>query len=265
MKNIKMIVTDLDNTLLRNDKTVSEYTLRIIHACKERGIKFVPATARAIRRLKELQLFEILPYDALICLNGSQIFMNHEIIYHQGISKEEFAPVLLKILQNFSNQRISIEANDVMYVNHHIWEVDSKEKNYVITKDFSCLPDQLIDKIVIESKDKKDMKLIQSILPPYLYAHSVSDAPVYRILHQNVKKSLGIEHLCQLWQIHPDEVVCFGDDFNDLEMMEYCGCGIAMENAVAEVKERAKDITLSNEEDGVAWWLEKHLLSINEA
>ena len=55
------------------------------------------------------------------------------------------------------------------------------------------------------------------------------------------------------------EVVAFGDDYNDLEMLQEAGCGVAMANAVGEISASADQHTLSNEDDGVAWWLEKHL------
>ena len=60
-------------------------------------------------------------------------------------------------------------------------------------------------------------------------------------------------------QLSPDEIAVFGDDFNDIGMLRLCGRGIAMENAIAEVKQAADEICLSNEQDGVARWIAAQL------
>lgn len=60
--------------------------------------------------------------------------------------------------------------------------------------------------------------------------------------------------------ILPQEILAFGDDFNDIGMLKLCGKGIAMENAISQVKEVAGEITKTNNEDGVAWYVEKYIL-----
>ena len=60
--------------------------------------------------------------------------------------------------------------------------------------------------------------------------------------------------------ILPPEILAFGDDFNDIGMLKLCGKGIAMENAISQVKEVAGEITKTNNEDGVAWYVEKYIL-----
>ena len=60
--------------------------------------------------------------------------------------------------------------------------------------------------------------------------------------------------------ILPQEILAFGDDFNDIGMLKLCGKGIAMENAISQVKEVAGEITKTNNDDGVAWYVEKYIL-----
>ncbi|MBQ7433328.1 MAG: HAD hydrolase family protein [Lachnospiraceae bacterium] len=57
-----------------------------------------------------------------------------------------------------------------------------------------------------------------------------------------------------------EEIVAFGDDYNDIEMLRACGTGVAVGNALAEVKQAADEVCLTNEEDGVALWLTEHVL-----
>ena len=86
MKNIKMLVTDLDNTLLRTDKTISDYTAGILNKCRQNGIKVVFATARPKR--VTIQYLEKIPADAVILHNGAVIYIGGEQIFHSGISPE---------------------------------------------------------------------------------------------------------------------------------------------------------------------------------
>ena len=67
--------------------------------------------------------------------------------------------------------------------------------------------------------------------------------------------------MAKLLNISLSEIVSFGDDCNDLEMLQICGTGVAVSNAVAEVKTAADCVTLSNDEDGVADWIEKNILT----
>lgn len=260
MKKIKMIFSDLDNTLLTNQKDISDYTLDIIERCRENNIKFIPATARPMRTLKRMGLLDMFPYDALLCFNGSRIYYNNKLIYHTGLSKENLDLFLPKLLENFSDCRISIEINDTVYVNHNIWEVDQNEKNYIITKDFKNLPNMICERIIVELKDLNDLVKLKAILPDYLYAHNIEGSKVCRVLDKSVSKANAIDYLCHQWNISKDEIVVFGDDFNDMEMFNYCTNKVAMSNAIDELKEIATDITLSNNEDGVAFWLDQNII-----
>ena len=66
--------------------------------------------------------------------------------------------------------------------------------------------------------------------------------------------------LCENFCISSDEVVAFGDDYNDIKMLQYCGAGIAVANAIGEAKSAANFICDTNENDGVAKWIEENIL-----
>ena len=86
-----------------------------------------------------------------------------------------------------------------------------------------------------------------------------SDIPWYKFSPGRATKENAIEYLVKNLEIPLTEIVAFGDDFNDIGMLKLCGQGIAMGNAIPQVKEIADDITLSNNEDGVAKYLERLL------
>ena len=70
----------------------------------------------------------------------------------------------------------------------------------------------------------------------------------------------AIKALAEISGISPEDIVAFCDDQNDIEMLRLCGTGVAVTNAIPEVQEAADEITLSNDEDGVAEWLADHCL-----
>lgn len=82
---------------------------------------------------------------------------------------------------------------------------------------------------------------------------------VIEIVKQGVNKAMGIKKVADYYQIPQERIIAFGDESNDLEMIEYAKYGIAMGNAIDEVKEIAYDVTDTNEEDGIARYLEKML------
>ena len=90
-----------------------------------------------------------------------------------------------------------------------------------------------------------------------------SDIPWYKFSSENATKECAIQLLAEKLDISLDKIIAFGDDFNDIEMLKICGMGIAMENAIKQVKEAADYITKSNNDDGVAWYLEKFYLEEN--
>lgn len=155
MKPIKLIITDLDATLLNDQKNISDYTYRIITKARERGIKFVPATARALRVLKRMNLVERIPHDLLACLNGAMIYDELDrIMYHKGLNKADFDLFIDALLTQFADSRITIEMNEEVYANHNVWEVDPHEKNYVVC-DLKHLPNKMIERIVLDLKKRR--------------------------------------------------------------------------------------------------------------
>jgi len=79
-------------------------------------------------------------------------------------------------------------------------------------------------------------------------------------MHKDATKSKAAASLVQFWDIASSEILAFGDDLNDIDMLSYAGIGVAMGNALDEVKAAANYICLSNDEDGVAHWIEEFIL-----
>ncbi|MCL2548660.1 MAG: HAD family hydrolase, partial [Symbiobacteriaceae bacterium] len=82
------------------------------------------------------------------------------------------------------------------------------------------------------------------------------------IMHREATKAAAVAELARIWGIDAADIVAFGDDLNDIDMLNHAGVGVAMGNAVEEVKAIADYICPSNEEDGLARWLQEYVLEL---
>ena len=104
------------------------------------------------------------------------------------------------------------------------------------------------------------MELLKNNLPKGLRIVPARDDNFTMIMHEEAIKSKAVFAIADFWKISVNEIVAFGDDLIDIEILENCGYGIAMGNAVEEVKKVAKYICDTNENDGVAKWLEENII-----
>ena len=254
MRDIRMVVTDLDGTLLRSDKTVSQYPCAVLERLREKGIKLVAATARPVRAVEEM-LPEI-ELDAGVYHNGAVIRSGGKRIGGFGIDKPD--RVARCIMRTLPESRISVECEEVLYANYPAEET-WPGIGYVYTEDFAVLSGKIADKIIVEADTQEKVDAIGALLPKNCYAQ-LCENRLALCMHRDASKIKAIELLARLYGMEMDEIVCFGDDHNDIEMLRACGRGIAVGNAIEEVKQAADEITLSNDEDGVARWIEENLL-----
>ena len=262
--NIKMIVTDLDRTLLRNDKTISDFTVSTFLRLKAMGIKVVFATARPIRSVKTLPCVATISPDAIIYHNGAVVTVegNHHISY--GIPHETAKSILLTAASRFPDARMSVEISDTLYANFEFPKEEGLDWSCVLS-DFTDLPAHFADKLVF-SPPHDDMPLddtlingIKSLLPDGLYAVPSEDR-LLLVMAKTAVKHLAVAKVAGYFGLTPADAVAFGDDYNDIEMLQECGIGVAVSNAIEEVKAVSDFICDSNENDGVAKWLGQNLL-----
>jgi len=253
--NIKMIITDLDRTLLKTDKTISTYTASVLHRCRKRGIKLVFATARPKRTVAHF-LYNT-PTDAMILHNGAVIYSGDTLLAHNGIDAIVKDNILQAINRDFPGTTISVEIDNINYANFDMrseWTYDEG-----IMSDFSDLPNKPADKIIVGVTSHTDMARFASYLPEDLYIQ-MCDGKLGLIMHKNATKWAAIQAVSAHFGIPTAEAVAFGDDYNDISMLQNCGVGVAVDNALDEVKDAADCVCGANDRDGVAQWLEANLL-----
>jgi len=137
--------------------------------------------------------------------------------------------------------------------------------NFDVTDYFGNVPFEIIDvrdlnfekasKAIICTKGSINKEFIKE-LPDECRGVITDDGTLCQIMHAEVSKWNSIQYVLQHLNRDVSEVIAFGDDYNDMEMIEKCGIGVAMSNAVEELRAVAKYIAKSNDEDGVATFLE---------
>lgn len=254
MKDIRMVVTDLDSTLLRRDKTVSQFTLDTLAELRRRGVIFAVATARPLRSVKIP--FPWLKYDAACYHNGALVHVNGKEIASIGIVDPP--AVIAPILREIPGARCCIELDDALYTNfdtRHIWP----DEPFILTDDFHEIAGRTANKLIFECHSLEEMAQYERLLPDGLYAQ-LSEHVIAMIMNRSATKVNGIRLLAEHYGIPMEQIAAFGDDYNDIEMLKACGMGIAVANALPDVRAAADHIALSNEEDGEARWIAENLL-----
>jgi len=256
-KKIKMIVTDLDGTLLRTDKTISEYTQAVFIRCRESGFKTVFATARggSGERLVPPHLV-----DGKIRMNGAIAKIGNEIVYDCQIPFMLVRPLLIACDKR--RLKIVAESCDEHYSIHHVNEHMYKSRNNPHQK-LVDMSTHAIDseKIYMTDLTTEDETFIINQLPDELYFLMAREGNGFgMIMHKNATKAKAVAALANIWGIEKSEIVAFGDDLNDIPMFDFVGVSVAMGNALDNVKNIASLVCDTNDNDGVAKWLEENIL-----
>ena len=248
-----MIVTDLDGTLLRNDKTISDWTKQVLTECRGRGIKIVYATARShVRGFVPDELF-----DGYVVKSGAAAYLGDERVYYKIMPIDDVRPLLLAA-HAAGLQAVAQNDDGVHYSNFDVSKKWPYLANYSMV-DFATI-DFDVDKIYIVTETPESLKFVKNHVPAGLHLF-ISRDDLSFVFHKDAIKSKAVAALADRWGIDYTEIVAFGDDFVDAELLQFCGIGVAVANAIDSVKVAADFVCDTNENDGVAKWLESNLLS----
>ncbi|MCL2299027.1 MAG: Cof-type HAD-IIB family hydrolase [Firmicutes bacterium] len=252
---IRLIVADLDDTLLRSDKTISAYTIEVLQKCRARGIKIVFATARSLRAASRIRAqFEP---DVFAGYGGALVTAGTEIIHRSDIPADVSARLIKDCL---AAPKIAY----ILAINEAVALSNMKEKTIGDTAhyryaDFSRDYGHAYLKITVSAADPATVEKIAAHYPMCdMLRYRGED--LYRFANRDAVKWNAVKAIAAHYGIGTDEIAAFGDANIDVEMLANCGAGVAVANAAEEVKAAAGYTCGSNEEDGVARWLEENVL-----
>ena len=266
-KKIKLFATDLDGTLLDQKHILHDDSRDALIRLHGNGIVLAIATGRALSSLPA-SITSLKGIKYLITVNGAKIFLkeNNELIYEKYLSEA----ALDSVLHLLSDPEVMMEIfwDDVPHVELSKY---NKAKDYGIPRWFSSYffdsrrPLENIHSAIRENRNK-----IENI--NFIFGNDIVKERVYRELVKNndlfaltsafsfnfeigcagVNKGAALDFLANLEGFRPEEIICFGDNDNDVPMIEYAGIGIATANAVPRALAAAAYVTEDNENEGVA-------------
>jgi len=265
----KLIALDMDGTLLNSQKALTSRVRSAITAAKEQGIKVVLASGRPfegmLSTLQELGLDG--EDDYALTYNASLILkVACKTVISSAILTGQDATDLSKVADRLGVNILAysmIRGLITPKLNKYT-EFEAKLNGIDFTLfDFNQLDaEEGILKVMMIDEEDLLSNAVQA-LPPKLqekYSMARSTPHFYEFMNKNSNKGKGMAALTAHLGLKPEQIICVGDAANDLEMIKFAGLGVAMENAVDEVKAHADYITLSNDQDGVAHVFEKYIL-----
>lgn len=252
---MKNIVLDLDGTLLRNDKTLSAFTIEIINKLKSRNFNIVFATARPPRGVYNTFDYDF-KKDHIIFYNGSLVHKNHETIYSNNLSQETLNK-LVSLCESYKNKIVfGFERNDSLYTNgsfeHHF------PKRFYI--EAAAIKNLIFDspKFLIDIPNNNTLEYIKTNLPNDCSLIVTDNCTLGQIMEKTVSKLNALKIILSVGNESLEDTICFGDDFNDIELFQYCGACVSLENSIDEIKTLSTHTTSSNNVDGVAHFLSNY-------
>lgn len=263
----KMIVLDIDGTLTNDEKKITPKTLDALKKAQERGIILVLASGRPVAGLDLLkqELEMDTHHGVLLAYNGGKVLdaQNGKVLYEKAISQER-AKAVLRHLEQFPVSPMVMNGKFLYVPQKDGYKADYESSiNGLEIVEVGLLSEFLNFnpvKILTAAPNEVLLEHMEKMTEPFQKEFAfVMSAPFY--LECNLKgitKAASLDMVCKELGIAQSEVIAFGDAQNDMSMVEYAGLGVAMGNACEELKTIANDVTLSNNEDGIAATLEKY-------
>ena len=250
---VRMILTDLDHTLLRQDGSISDKTLRVLAECRTKGILFAIATARYW--IGAERYIDLLKPDYEITTDGTLIHSHDQCLYSSEFSVSDTNRIIHSIAQAVPGAEITVAHGKTIYWNSR-YISESEKLHKAVYCDYESPLEVRSNKIVAELPEESIARRIAEQTDCRLQCYR--GEKWYAFLPAGSGKIEAIRALSEPSGICLEDTAAFGDDRNDVEMLRLCGKGVAVANAVPEALEAADEITLSNDEDGVAVWLADH-------
>lgn len=270
--NYKLIALDLDGTLKDSNNEITKKTKIALIKAQELGMKIVLASGRPTPGLRhEARELELEKYGGyILSFNGARVVdvKTGETVYEQTLTIDEAKKAYDRAQEfhlacmTYRDEAILTEDIDDEYVCVEARINDIKKEKVDSFKD--CLQNP-IHKVLLTGQPEYVGHIEEEFKRPFGDSLSIyRSAPFFiEIMAKGIDKAASLDRLAKSLGIKQEEVMAFGDGYNDLSMIEYAGMGVAMDNAVSGVKERADVITLSNDEDGIAHILMKEIEGID--
>ena len=265
----KLLAIDMDGTLLNSNKIISKWNKAAIKKAIEKGVKVVITSGRGLKGLDKF-LDEVHlrgENEYLIANNGGTIYRTSDFkcINYKGLKGRDLAKA----------HALSVEFGLNMIAYTHEGCISPEENEFSrFETEYVGNPVKILDfnteindedeitKILFSQTEKLLAKKMLELPKEFYNEYNVvKTMPIMlEVMDKDCNKGYGVKVLADKLGIKKEEIICIGDEANDIEMITYAGLGIAMGNAIEELKDVAQYVTSDNDNDGVAKAIEKFIL-----
>lgn len=271
-KEYKLICCDMDGTLVRNGLDISEKNIATLKKAMAKGIKLALVTGRSQNSVK---YFETIFGQDIYIISSNGAYFNvkndDQDFIHKVILENDVLEEIFEIGSKY-NLEMHFTSNSRLLLSHIISEkhpysilVKSLSKDYAITikekitlKDILENSDDMILKCLLFENEEGNLKKARNEFEKDARLEIVSSGKKnIEIMSKGVSKGASVLKLAHILNIDREEIICIGDNENDISMIEYAGVGVAMGNSIEALKDKADLITDTNLNDGVSKIIEK--------
>jgi Cof subfamily protein (haloacid dehalogenase superfamily) len=257
----RLVATDLDGTLLREDHTVSDRTRAALAAAEAAGARHVIVTGRSVSWCRPV--LDLLGCTGLVvCSQGSQLYHAGErrLLTSVTLDRQVARTAIAKLTADLGPLKVAVSRagvdGGVLVERGYRYE---QRLPVTVVDNRDELWSEPILKLYVQHATHRDDELVERCGPIVAGLCDVTHAggDIVELLPAGLSKAVGLSIVARRLKVRAPEVVAFGDMPNDLTMLRWAGHGVAMANAHPSVRETADEITASNEDDGVALVLER--------
>ncbi len=273
---IKLVATDLDGTFLNNQSTISDENLKTLNSLGEKGILRVVATGRNLKKTKDVIAAEV-PFDYVVFSSGAGVYdwKNRKMIFQQNMNKQIVEQLSAFLIRRDLNFHLFKPVPDNFMCWYHRGSVpcDEFEKYFDFHQAHSEVfpSDRMLDSdacqfLVVFPNDPERFfnfwNEVKTLFPDVKVIRTSSPLDTgyiwMEIFHQSVSKGNGVKFVCETLNIGQEYTFGIGNDFNDLDLLEFTQFSYMVANGPQELKDRFR-AAKSNEENAFANAIEKYL------
>ena len=267
---IRLIATDLDGTLLGADKEISPRNARALQACMARGVRVMLASGRSLNAVARIAERAGLTGALILSSNGARLdeTARGPLLLENGIAPSVAREAAVRLIS--AGVYVECYSDDVIYmanrvpVKHHNHQPGrAADGATLFVEDAARFLDEgtaHARKLIVFSDDPEQLEKSRMLLHGLPLDCSSSDIDNLEILAAGAGKGRALQWYAERMNIARDEIMAFGDQTNDLSLLEEAGWPVAMDNAVDAVKARARLIAPHHDRSGVAAIVEKYVL-----
>jgi Cof subfamily protein (haloacid dehalogenase superfamily) len=256
----KIIFLDIDGTLIKSDHTISEATIDIIQKLKENQILVVLVSARPIHGMIKIVEEAGLQGFPAVSLNGALIFINEKVAF-ESVIEINVARRIYDYLKQYHTTPI--------FYNQHSWFSEMPDHHTGYEQKITDVPITIEpfnntiqnwkkqnsgpNKILVIGEESEINEIKNNLTGQFSHRLNIltSKQTYLEIMNREASKLTAVKYLLEQFNLNREEAIAIGDHFNDKEMIQFAGMGIAMGNSPDEVKAAADYVTDTNNHDGV--------------